>query len=171
MAALRRLLAVLLGLTALALALHFIAGVFYDGYLERPHLLWDTLNILSAAGLVVVLVCQFRRKRAFDRRHQDDSVSFEYLAINGVVLMAVFLSLWFFANWFEELNTLNESGGMPVSFVWIAFNAAFPVLAGATAFQMWRARVDPVSDSNRMVSSGTESTTSPTEESWSGREQ
>lgn len=138
MGVLRKMLAVVLGLTSLSLGFHFVAGEIYGAYLTQPHLVWDYLNLLTAFAVVITLVYHYRKKRALDRRQHDDSVSFNYLFTNFLLFAAMFLTFWFFANWFEELNMTDQTEGAVVGFVWISFNASFVVLSGFTAWQLWR---------------------------------
>ena len=139
---LRRLLAIVLALTSLSLGVHFVAGEIYGAYLAEPHLVWDYLNWLTAFAVVVTLVYHFRRKRALDRRQNEDNVSFNYLSTNLALFAAMFLAFWFFANWFEELSMNDQTAGAVVGFVWISFNAGFVVLSGYTAWQLWRNQTD-----------------------------
>lgn len=137
MGVLRRILAVILGLISLSLGVHFVAGEIYGLYMEEPNLVWDYLNWLIAFGVVVTLVYHYRRKRALDRQQHDDSVTFNYLSTNLMLFAAMFLNLWFFANWFEELTMDEEAARTVVGFIWIGFNASFVVLGGLTAWQLW----------------------------------
>ena len=154
MSALRKLLAVLLGLISLALAIHFVAGELYGSYLPQPHLVWDYLNLLIAVGVVVTLIFHFQRKRAFDRQNQNDSVSIGYLSTNLLLFVSIILALWFFANWFEELNINETTPEVVVSLIWIAFNASFIVLGSVTAWQLWQ---DQSEDPARAASPGSQS--------------
>ena len=138
MGVLRRVLAVVLALISLSLGVHFVVGEIYGAYLPEPHLVWDYLNWLTAFGVVVILVYHYRRKRSLDRQQQNENVSFNYLSTNLTLFAAMFLTFWFFANWFEELSMNDQSAGEVVGFVWISFNAAFVILSGLTAWQLWR---------------------------------
>ena len=138
MGILRRVLAVILALICLSLGFHFVAGEIYGTYLAEPHLVWDYLNWLTAFGVVVTLVYHYRRKRALDRQQHDDSVSFNYLSTNLMLFAAMFLTFWFFANWFEELNVNSQVDGTVVGFIWISFNVIFAVLGGLTAWRLWQ---------------------------------
>lgn len=138
MGVIKRLLAAVLGLTSLALAVHSVAGEIYGVYLENSHVVWDYLNWFLGLGILIALVYHFRRKRAFDRRQSDDGMSFNYLWTNLLLFSSMFLALWFFANWFEELSYSADSGRMAMGFVWLGFNASFVVLGGITAGQLWQ---------------------------------
>jgi hypothetical protein len=137
MGVLRRILAVILGLISLSLGVQFVGGEIYGLYMAEPNLVWDYLNWLTAFGVVVTLVYHYRRKRALDRQHNDDSVSFNYLSTNLMLFAAMFLNLWFFANWFEELSMDDQGARAVVGFIWMGFNASFVVLGGLTAWQLW----------------------------------
>ena len=137
MGALRKLLAVFLAVISLVLGIHFVAGEIYGAFLAQPHLVWDYLNWMTAIGILVALVHHFQRKRAFDRQHQEDDVSVGYLSANLWLFAAMFLALWFFANWVEELSSSESTSGTVAGFIWIAFNASFVVLGSVTAWQLW----------------------------------
>ena len=111
----------------------------FTGYTWRSRT-WSGIDLtgLTALGVVVILVYHYRRKRELDRQQYDDSVSFNYLSTNLKLFAAMFLTLWFFANWFEELTMSDETASAVVGFVWIAFNASFVVLGSVTAWQIWR---------------------------------
>ncbi len=138
MGVLKRVLAVILALISLTLGVHFVAGEIYGAYLAEPHLVWDYLNWLTAFGVVVTLVYHYRKKRALDRQQQDDSVSFNYLFTNLTLFAAMFLTFWFFANWFEELAMNSDTATTVVGFIWITFNASFVILGSLTAWQLWQ---------------------------------
>ena len=142
MVVVRRFLAAMLALISLALAIHFVGSELYGAYLAQPHLVWDYLNWLTALGIVVTLVHHFQRKRAFDRSRQDDAVTFSYLSTNLLLFGAMFLALWFFANWFEELAINDESSMTVIGFIWITFNACFVVLGSISAWQLWHQGYD-----------------------------
>ena len=154
MVALRRFLAAVLGLISLALAVHFVGSEIYGAYLAQPHLVWDYLNWLIALGMVVTLVHHFQRKRAFDRSRQYDTVTFGYLSTNLLLFGAMFLALWFFANWFEELNVSDEASGTVVGFVWIVFNACFVALGSVSAWQLWHEGTEPSDAEGEQVGQG-----------------
>ena len=151
MGALRRILAAILALISLALAVHFVAGELYGIYLSGSHLVWDYLNMLIGLGVVVTLAHHFRRKRAFDRRYQGDNVTVGYLSTNLLLFVSIFLTLWFFANWFEELNINENTSQTVVGFIWIAFNACFVLLGTLTAWQLWN---EPYEDAATLDSVG-----------------
>ena len=68
-------------------------------------------------------------------------MTLEYLWTNLLLFTSLVLALWFFANWFEELN-LNESTSRTVmGFIWLVFNGAFVALGAVTAWQLWQGDV------------------------------
>lgn len=137
MGILRKLLAVLLALIALVLAFHFVGSEIYGAYLSQPNLVWDYLNWLLALGVLITLVYHFQRKRALDRSRQDDRVTFDYLSTNLLLFGAIFLALWFLANWFEGLTVNESTPPTVVGFVWLTFNSCFVALGMITAWLLW----------------------------------
>ena len=63
MEVLRKLLAVILGLTAFAVLAHFVFTPFYDDVVESHHI-WNVINWVMAFGVVVALVVTSLAKRA-----------------------------------------------------------------------------------------------------------
>ena len=137
MGTLRKIVAVLLALNVLALFIHFIGGEIYGIFLVEPGIIWDYINGFTAVGVAVVLFYRIQLKRARDRQHADDDVEFSYLATNFMLFAAMVLALWFYANWFEELNLQPDSSAEVVNFIWLLFNAGYVALGGVTAWQLW----------------------------------
>ena len=137
MAALKKLLAVVLAITSLGIAIHFVAGELYGAYLSQPHLVWDYLNWLTAFAVAIAVVYHYLRRRNLGRAHDNQDVSLGYVTTNFLLFASVFLALWFFSNWSAELNEKDDTPGAVIGFVWISFNACFVVLAGVTAWQLW----------------------------------
>ena len=77
MVVVRRVVAVYMLLLAAVVAGHFLANQFYDPGLEgAARTVWQIVNPLMVAGLVMVLLAAFARKRRLDA---DPAVDREYL--------------------------------------------------------------------------------------------
>lgn len=142
MSALRRVAAAVLAIISAAVAVHFIAGEIYGVYWSDSNVVWDYLNWFIALAILVSLVVHFRRKRAYDRRNPEENVTLAYLSTNILLFATMFLALWFFANWFEQLNADENTSATLMSFIWTGFNASFIVLAAITAWLLWNAAED-----------------------------
>lgn len=145
MSALKRMMAAVLAIISVAVAVHFIVGEIYGVYWSDSNAVWDYLNWFIALAMLVALVFHFRRRRAYDGRNRADNVTLGYLSTNFLLFATIFLTLWFFANWFEELNASQDSSATVVGFVWISFNASFIVLAAVTAWLLWNTEEENLS--------------------------
>ena len=137
MAALRKASGIFLAVVAAAVVAASLLGEFYGEYLPIDHIDWTILNWFMAASLLLTLVWQYGNKRVADRQGPAAGVSFAYLASNLLFFSAIFLSLWFFSNWFSEGRVPAARPGPAVSFIWISINSLFVALTGITAGQLW----------------------------------
>ena len=154
MSALKRMMAAVLAIISVAVAVHFIAGEIYGVYWSDSNAVWDYLNWFIAMAMLVALGFHFRRKRAFDRLNREENVTLGYLSTNFLFLATILLTLWFFANWFEELNASQGASSTVVSFVWISFNASFVVLVAVTAWLLWNTEEENLSGETAIPAEG-----------------
>ena len=131
----KKLLAVLLGVVALAVAVQFMFGAFYQELVDTGAI-WDVLNWFLAVGLVIALVVSFHHKRTLDRP-ANGAVTREYVEVNVVFYVAVVLVLWFFWNWTDDLTAV-ESQGQTHRNIWVWINPLFVPIVAVTALRLWR---------------------------------
>ena len=131
----KKLLAVLLGVAALAVAVQFMFGAFYEELVDVGGI-WNILNWLMALGLVIALIVSFHHKRRLDRP-ADGAVTREYLEANVIFYVTVVLVLWFFWNWTDDLMAV-ESQGQTHRNIWVWINPLFVPIAAVTALRLWR---------------------------------
>ena len=130
-----RLLALYLMLTALAVAVYFIAVSWqYSGadqpYPVEPYPEWEVLHWFMAAAILIALVSTFARKL---RLGPGDGVR-EHLSANALFYALLGVGLLFFRAWPSLLR-----GGEQDLFVWGSINMVLPVVLAATGVRMWRA--------------------------------
>ena len=115
---------------------HFIGTQFYDPDLQgRALTAWRVIDPIMVAGLLMVLLLAFARKRRLDAEKADQSITREYLEANGVfyfsgALLAALLWNWVGVEWSEPITT------QPL--VWTLIDSALPLLLGSTAFRLLR---------------------------------
>ena len=134
MVVVRRVVAVYMLLLAAVVAGHFLANQFYDPGLEgTSRTVWQIVNPLMVAGLVMVLVAAFARKRSLDA---DPAVDREYLEANVVFYYSAALLLGLLWNWFgvEWVDPSNDVGWM-----WTVIDVTLPLLLASTAIRLLRA--------------------------------
>ena len=159
MAAVKILAALYLLLVAAAVAVNFIAILFYDpplggGWFAYSSLsdpdpvlgdggltAWQILNPLMVAGLIIVLILAFTAKRRRDSDSSNRAIDREYLEANvtfyfsGVLLLAL---LW---NWIASQWAGPAAG---IGLLWVFIDTTLPFLLASTGIRLLRG--DPAFD-------------------------
>ena len=159
MAVLKSLTAVYMLLVAAAVAVNFIAILFYDpplggGWFAYSSLsdpdpmlgdagltAWQILNPLMVAGLIMVLILAFTAKRRRDSDSSNRAIDREYLEANvtfyfsGVLLLAL---LW---NWIASQWAGPAAG---IGLLWVFIDTTLPFLLASTGIRLLRG--DPAFD-------------------------
>ena len=132
----RKLVAVVVGATAIAVALHFIFSAFYKDAVDVDQM-WGVLDWFTAFGVLVALMVAYHRKRVVDGRG-GDGISREYVEVNLALYVTAFLSIWFFWNWFDDL-TIADGGQSDTRRILWAFIDPLAVLVMCAASRvLWR---------------------------------
>ena len=133
---LKRILAVFLVLTAVAVALNLIlTPVYHDGSLEYP--VWRILNWFMAAAVLVALVVSYLRRRTLGN---GEASTLQYVRASMVYYGAIVLTMLFFWGWFWTLNPDSETGDAITSHIvyFPIVDALFVVVALATGRHLWK---------------------------------
>ena len=128
METLRKPLAVILGLTAVAVLLHFVLSPFYDDVVESGDV-WNVLNWFMAFGVIVALVLTYLAKRDVGR--EDDTNT--YIRANVGFYAAAALAILYFWNWFNELVADDGSGTY-----WVLIDTIYVILVTRVGIHLWR---------------------------------
>ena len=153
MAAVKILAALYLLLVAAAVAVNFIAILFYDpplggGWFAYSSLsdpdpvlgdagltAWQILNPLMVAGVIMVLMLAFTAKRRRDADSANKSVDREYLEANVTFYFSVVLLLALLWNWISN-EWVEPPSAMPL--LWIFVDTTLPVLFGSVGVRLLR---------------------------------
>ena len=142
MAGLKRVLAVILGFCAGAVAVRFVLSPLYADRGNAALGVWYYLDFLMAVSLVIALVWQWQDKGAADGAGGGDDgvLSRERLAANALFYATLLAALWFFRNWLDFLlsNPLG-SQSLATMMVWDLVDGLLPIVLGITALRVWRA--------------------------------
>ena len=133
METLRKPLAVILGLTALAVLLHFVLSPFYDDVVESGDV-WNVLNWFMAFGVIVALVLTYLAKRDVGR--EDDTNT--YIRGNVGFYAAAALAVLFFWNWFDDMTAGEAGQSQTRLFFWVVINTLFVILVTKVSIHLWR---------------------------------
>ena len=121
-------LAVILGLTALAVLFHFVLTPFYEDAVESEDV-WFILNWFMAFGAIVALVLTYLSKKEVGR--EDDTNT--YIRVNVGFYAAAALAILFFWNWFMELVVGEGSGTY-----WPLIDTLYVILITRVSIHLWR---------------------------------
>jgi len=133
METLRKPLAVILGLTALAVLLHFVLSPFYEDVVESGDV-WNVLNWFMAFGVIVALVLTNLAKRDVGR--EDDTNT--YIRANVGFYAAAALAVLFFWNWFDDMTAGELGQSQTRLFYWVVINTLYVILVTRVSIHLWR---------------------------------
>ncbi len=127
----RRILAIILGAIALAVAFHFICSPFYRDIVDTREV-WSVLNWFMAFAVLVALAASYIRKQnmtASDAR------------VNVVFYSTLLLAIWFFWNWFDSLaaDSLGLGGQDGIHLIlWAFIDPLLIILVGRLSVRLWK---------------------------------
>ena len=139
METLRRPLAVIVGLTAVAVLFHFVLGPVYEDAVEGLDV-WGVLNWFMAFGVIVALVVTFLAKRDAG---SDDCDTNTYIAVNAKFYAAAVLAVLFFRNWVDEMAGGGSDGDVNGNY-WVLIDTLYVILMAWVSLHLWiNASPDP----------------------------
>ena len=136
----KRVLAVFLVLTAVAVVLNLIlTPVYHDG--SDEYAVWKIVNWFMAVAVLVALVVSFQRRRALGNM---EAGVLEYVRTSVTWYGAIVLTMLFFWEWFWTLNPDSETGEAVTSHLvyFPIVDALFVVVALSTGRHLWNVASD-----------------------------
>ena len=136
----KKILAVALILVAAAVAIHFIFSPFYpDRELIDINRIWGVLDVCMALSVLVMLVFNYTRKRAFDASAPENGpVTRQYLEVNVLLYATIVLGILLFWNWFDYLDGGQQVQDQIRLTFWGFIDPLLSVTIGVTGCHMWR---------------------------------
>ena len=134
MKALKRPFALLLGLMAVAVLLHFVFTPFYEDIVDTLFI-WHILNWFMAVGIILTLAitCAGKRKTGSQDRDAND-----YVCVTVAFYAAAVLAVLFFWNWFDDLTAGEDGQSQTRRNYWVVINTLFIVLLGTVSAHLWK---------------------------------
>ena len=136
MDAIKRIAALYLALTALAVFFNLIlTPVYHDGSPDYP--VWEIINYFMAAGTLFALAASYLRRRAASN---PDTSAADRVWANVLCYAAIALAMLFFWGWIWTLNPDSETGEAVTSHL-IYFplvDALFVIVTLDAARWLWR---------------------------------
>ena len=130
---LRKPLAVIVGLTAVAVLFHFVLGPVYEDVVES-HDIWNVLNWFMAFGVIVALVVTFLAKRDAESGDCDTNT---YIRVNVKFYTAAVLTIVYFWNWVNELVVGGGSEGDVNGNYWVLIDTLYVILMAWVSLHLW----------------------------------
>ena len=134
MKALKRPFALLLGLMAVAVLLHFVFTPFYEDIVDTLFI-WHILNWFMAVGIVLTLAITCAGKRETGSQDRDAN---DYLCVTVAFYAAAVLAVLFFWNWFDDLTAGEDGQSQTRRNYWVVINTLFIVLLGTVSVHLWK---------------------------------
>ena len=134
MKALKRPFALLLGLMAVAVLLHFVFTPFYEDIVDALFI-WHILNWFMAVGIILTLAITCAGKRKTGSRDRDAN---DYLCVTVAFYAAAVLAVLFFWNWFDDLTAGEDGQSQTRRNYWVVINTLFIVLLGTVSAHLWK---------------------------------
>ena len=133
METLRKPLAIVLGLIAVVVLLHFVLSSFYPDSWDVD-LMWNVLNWFMAFGVIAILVLTCLHKRNVGA----DSDTKAFICVNVAFYAAAFMAILFFWNWFDDLTAGEDGQSQTRRNYWALIDALFVILAAEVSAHLWR---------------------------------
>ncbi len=133
MEALRKPLAIILGLSAFAVLFHFVLSPFYKDVIES-HEIWNVLNWFMALGVLVALIVTYLAKKEVGRESDTNT----YIRANVGFYAAAALAIVYFWNWFNELVVGGGSEGQVNGNFWVVIDVMYVILVARVSMSLWR---------------------------------
>lgn len=131
---LKKALAVILGLIALAVLIHFVLTPFYPPDSVDVGRVWAILDWFMAFGAIVILVSTFIDKRRIGSG--ENSTTKEYIAVNAAFYAAALLAIWLFWNWIDNLAVGEVQNDRRLIF-WGFINPLFIIVTTVVSVHLW----------------------------------
>ena len=132
MDALKKPVAVFLGLSALAVLIHFWFSPFYPESWDVGAI-WEVLDVFMAIGIILAVVYTCKHKRGLP----SDASSLAQVCAYAAFYAAAVLAILFFWNWFDELAREGDQSQTRNNY-WVVINTLYIVLMGTVSCHLWR---------------------------------
>ena len=134
---LKKALAAILGLIALAVLAHFVLTPFYQDSVDVGQV-WRTLNWFMAFGTIVILVSTFVDKRRIGSG--ENSTTKEYIAVNTAFYASALLAIWFFWDWIDNIAAPQPKEIIDLHIhlhYWGFIDPLYIILSGVVGLHLW----------------------------------
>lgn len=130
----RRPLAVILGVITIAVTFHFIFSALYEDSVDVGQI-WDILDWLMSFAVIAALIVTYMRKKNMTSDSMDAKM---YVRVNVAFYSALWLAIWFFWNWFDNLAAGSELQSDVHLTLWAFIDPLFIIVVGRLSVRLWK---------------------------------
>ncbi len=117
----------------------YLAQFLFSTLYDNPQPVWDVMNFISGAGILVALIVNFGHVRS---QSGGEPVTIARLGAHVLFYANAALAIWFFRNWIYLLALdAGESASIPVDVIWDFVAMLIPLVLATTGLRLWRASV------------------------------
>ena len=124
-------LALILGVVAFGVLLHFVFNPFYEDLIDVLSI-WHVINWFMAFAVVATVAVAYVHKKSV----QDDS--YMRLWFNLTFHAAAVLAILFFWNWFDDLTVGEDGQSQTRRIFWVFINTLFVILNATVSVRLWK---------------------------------
>ena len=114
----------------------YLAQFLFSSLYDNPQPVWDVMNFVSGAGILIALIVNFGHVRS---QSGDEPVTVARLGAHVLFYANAALAIWFFRNWIYLLAL--ESATVPINVIWDFVAMLIPLVLAATGLRLWRTSV------------------------------
>ncbi len=114
----------------------YLAQFLFSSLYDNPQPVWDVMNFVSGAGILIALIVNFAHMRS---QSGDGPVTVARLGAYALFYANAALAVWFFRNWIYLLALdAGESASVPVDVIWDLVAMMIPLVLATTGQRLWR---------------------------------
>ena len=124
-------LALILGVVAFGVLLHFVFNPFYEDLIDVLSI-WHVINWFMAFAVVATVAVAYVHKKSV----RDDS--YMRLWFNLTFHAAAVLAILFFWNWFDDLTVGEDGQSQTRRIFWVLIDTLFVILTATVSVRLWK---------------------------------
>ena len=114
----------------------YLAQFLFSSLYDSPQPVWDVMNFVSGAGILIALIVNFSHMRS---QSGSDEPTLSRLGAYVLFYANAALAIWFFRNWIYLLALdAGETASVPVDVIWDFVAMMIPLVLATTGRRLWQ---------------------------------
>lgn len=114
----------------------YLAQFLFSSLYDNPQPVWDVMNFVSGAGILIALIVNFGHMRS---QSGGEPVTLARLGAYVLFYANAALAIWFFRNWTYLLGLgEGEAASVPVDVIWDFVAVLIPIVLATTGGRLWQ---------------------------------